>query len=215
MSNPNPKINPFHSEDWFVETIKLDSKVQQSKTNALKQFKSKYHPQISTVSKIHQGYLDFVTFLTSNLIFSSFLTIVILSTFGVSASEILAPREYKPSTFLFTKGNSDTFSSINSSSVVYTSSAESMSYSTSSSVSSVVVTNKPTSSSVSSSSQLSQSSSSISSSSVSSSIQSLVSSSSKQSLKLVPADYNEVSSVVSSSNFNSSLVITLKPAIDK
>jgi hypothetical protein len=217
MSNPNPKQNPFHSEDWFVETIKLDPQVQNSKINALNQFKSKYHPKISTVSKLHHSYTDFVAFLTSNLIFSSFLTIVVLSTFGVSASEILAPREYKPSTFLFAKGYSNSNNSTQQSSS--NNSSTSTSYS---SVSTIYLSSNNSSKSVvaisSSTKSLSSniSSKSTVSSSNSESTKSSINSSPKQIFRLVPADYNEVTSSSNSTiSSTSSLNISLQPAAEK
>lgn len=197
---PNSNQNPFGKEDWLAQVIQLDPQAQKSQKLAFQKFNTKFHPKVSTISRLYQNYTDFVRFLTTNLIFSSVLSAVVLCTIGVSATQMIAPEEFKPSTLFFGKGQHSVSSESNkalkvassvSTNIVITSSVSS----SSSKVSSLVLV---------SSSSLSVNSSSIVSSisSLASSQSSSLSSSSKSpnlNIKLVPVDYTENKEVYSSS----------------
>jgi hypothetical protein len=209
----NQKPNPLISEDWFVENIKLDTQVQEAKIKAFKKFQSKYYPKISAVNRMHTNYINLIKLFSSNIALSSFITIVIISTIGVSASEMLAPKEFKPSTFVFGKGYSSS-SSISTNTQNSSSSTQKEKVKPTYSVTSSTSSTSSSENSITSSSSQNSSTSSQNSSSVSTNKKlensSSTSSSPQQSLKLVPADYIEKSSIQNSSNITTSLNIELK-----
>lgn len=129
IQNPKKIPNPFQSDDWFSEVVKQDENIQRLQKQEFLKFTKKYYPTVTSLNPFQQNWLALSKLFTTNLVFSSSLVVFLLCTIGVSATQIIAPDQYKPSVLLFGKGqyqikNSTISVSSSSSSEVSSSSSE-------------------------------------------------------------------------------------------
>ena len=98
-NNHNPK-NPFKdNEDWQY-WFNLDPDFVSKKKRALNKFFQTHNYSISFFMSLKTKFTKLIHIFTANAVVATISVILIGGTIGVSAAEILAPTEYKPSTFI-------------------------------------------------------------------------------------------------------------------
>lgn len=91
MSEKNLQ-NPFNKEDWLSEIVIADKNIKSLSTETFNNF-TQTHKSHFYMSK----YTRFIQFITKHAFVTALATFLIIGTIGVSAAELIAPENYKPS----------------------------------------------------------------------------------------------------------------------
>jgi hypothetical protein len=101
MSKNLKKIvsNPFVGDQFFeTEVLAKDSSIKHTNQNTLINSKKRFLHNNSIFMSFKQQYINFTHLITKNAIVATLIMLIALTTVGASATELLAPTEYKPST---------------------------------------------------------------------------------------------------------------------
>jgi len=89
--------NPFEQEENLQTWFEKDLDYKWSKKTGLNKYLKNRNLKKTTTMNFKNTYLNIIHLITKNAVVASIIMIMALTTFGASAAELFAPKEYKPS----------------------------------------------------------------------------------------------------------------------
>ena len=94
--------NPFNKEETIQNWLNSDEQYHHSKQQSLFDFQQKHNLNNNFIQSIFMSlkekYINFAHLISKNVIVATIIMLIALTTVGASATELLAPEEFKPST---------------------------------------------------------------------------------------------------------------------